>query len=60
MKNCFFGDRTLTFLKFMFRTMDSIQTHRDDPNIHEGHVGDRKAHHLAHLHLVFVIKSWFL
>ena len=60
MKNCFFGDRALTFLKFMFRPMDSIQTHRDDQNRHEKHVGDRNAHHLAHLHLVFVTKSSFL
>ena len=44
----------------MFHPMDSIQTHTDDQNIHEGHVGDRHAHHLAHLRLVFVIQSWFL
>ena len=50
----------LTFLKFMFHLMDSIQTHRDDQNIHEGHVSDRNAHHLIYLHLVFVIKSCFL
>ena len=36
--------------------MYSIETHSDDWNRHEGHVGDIKAHQLAHLHLFFVIK----